>query len=107
MNEDLNHQRSELEVGSRQQQIMQQQRSVPRWTDEQLNSAMNVVELGATITVVACHFDISRSSLVDQLEGKTRTRKCGPPALLKNDEERALESYMLSMAEYGHPLTRD
>ena len=104
MNEDSNRQRSELEEGSRQQRNRRQQQSVPRWIDEQLNSAMNAVESGAAIIAVARHFDILRSFLANHLEERTRTRKRGPVAVLNNDEEWALESYMLSMAEYGHPL---
>ena len=94
-----------MDDGIAQHQNMRQQRSLPRWTDKQLNSAMNLVESGVAISAVARHFDIPRSSLADYVEGRTRTRKRGPPTILNNNEERALESYMLSMVEYGHPLT--
>ena len=68
---------------------------------------MNTIEIGAAIIVVARHFDIPRSSPADHLEMRTRSRKRGLATVLNNNEEWALESYMLSMVEYGHPLTTD
>ena len=66
---------------------------------------MDVVELGAPTIEIAQYYCISRSSFADHMEGRKKGRKYGPQAILSNKEEQALESYMLSMVEYGHFFT--
>ena len=82
-------------------------RKVGQWTDAQMSAAMAAVERGAKIRAVARNFDIPASTLVDHVNGKILQRKKGPPTMLIQSEEKALEEYILKMQEYAYPLSMD
>ena len=68
---------------------------------------MEAVEEGACIKTAARFYGIPPSSLTDHLIGRCQGRKRGPPPVLTVDEEAALETYMIDMANYGHPLSTE
>ena len=68
---------------------------------------MEAVEAGELLCAAANFYGIPKTSLSDHVHGRTRTRKRGPAPVLKQEEEQALESYLIKMADYGHPLTTE
>ena len=77
------------------------------WTDAQLRAAIAAIESGAQISAVARHCGIPRSSRSDHVDGRRTGRKRRPQPVLNTEEGQALESYILSMADLGYPLTTD
>ena len=69
--------------------------------------AMEDVEASESLCAAANFYGIPKTSLSDHVHGKTRTRKRGPTPVPKQEEEQALESYMIKMVDYGHPLTTE
>ena len=82
-------------------------RKVGQWSDAQMAAAMAVVEGGGKIRAVARNFDIQASTLADHVNGRVLQRKKGPPTVLTQSEEKALEEYILKMQEYAYPLSMD
>ena len=70
-------------------------------------AAMAAVERGGKIRAVARNFDIPASTLADHVNGRILQRKKGPPTVLTQSEETALEQYILKMQEYAYPLSMD
>ena len=75
------------------------------WTSRDLKAAIEAVEEGACIKTSVKFYGIPPSSLTDHLRGRCQGRKRGPPPVFTVDEEAALETYMIDMANYGHPLS--
>ena len=91
----------------RQRQFARGNRKTGTWSTEALESAIAAIEAGAKIKTTARYYDIPASSLTDHLYGRTLSRKRGPPTILKEDEESALETYMERMQNCGHPLSME
>ena len=72
-----------------------------------MQAAVLAVERGAKVRAGARHFDILASTLADHVNGRILKRKKGPPTVLTQSEETALEEYILKMQEYGYPLSMD
>ena len=68
---------------------------------------MDAVEPGTAIAAASRYFGIPKTSLSNHVSGRIRGRKKGPRAVLKQEEEEALETYMRDMVDYGHPLTTE
>ena len=68
---------------------------------------MEAIEGEACIKTAARFYGIPPSSLIDYLTGRCQGRKRGPPLVLTVDEEAALKTYMIDMANYGHPLSTE
>ena len=68
---------------------------------------MTALDRGAPIAAVARFHGIPTTSLADHVNRKIQGRKRGSPPILNQEEEKALETYMLQMADYGHPLTTE
>ena len=77
------------------------------WLAEQLQVAMDVVEGGTALKTAAQFYRIPPSTLSDRVSGRSLTGKRGPPLVLSIEEEKALEDYMVQMADYGHPLSME
>ena len=69
--------------------------------------AMEAIEVGESLCVAVNFYGIPKTSFSDHVHGRTTTRKREPTPVLKQEEEQALESYMIRMADYGHPLTTE
>ena len=76
-------------------------RKVGQWSDAQMAAAMAAVERGGKIRAVARNFDIPANTIADHVNGRVLQRKKGPPTVLTQSEERALEEYILKMQEYA------
>ena len=82
-------------------------RKVGQWTDEQMHAAIATVERGVKVRAIAQNFDILVNTLADHVNGRILHRKKGPPTMLTQSEEKALEEYILKMQEYSYPLSMD
>ena len=63
--------------------------------------AMNAIGNEHSYSNVSIEYKISRSSLKDNMNVKTRSRKMDPKGVLKTKEETALCKYIEEMATYG------
>ena len=68
---------------------------------------MVVVERGAKIRAIARNSDIPASTFANHVNGRILQRKKGPSTMLTQNEEKALEEYILKMQEYPYPLSMD
>ncbi|XP_052260545.1 uncharacterized protein LOC127864686 isoform X1 [Dreissena polymorpha] len=59
------------------------------------------------IRVAAREFNVPRSTLSDHVHGRVGETRPGPVSLLNDEEEGALVSYLLYMADHGFPMTRN
>ncbi|KAH3889299.1 hypothetical protein DPMN_013352 [Dreissena polymorpha] len=59
------------------------------------------------IRVAAREFNVPRSTLSDHVHGRVGETRTGPVSLVNEDEEGALVSYLLYMADHGFPMTRN
>lgn len=69
--------------------------------------ALNNIDEGMPIQLVAKLARIPASSVRDHYTRKTTGRKRGPTRILTGGEEADLKLYLLKMHSLGHPLTRD
>ena len=72
-----------------------------------MTAAMAAIKRGGKIRALARNFDIQASTLADHVNGRVLQRKKGPPTMLTQSEERALEEYILKIQEYAYPLSMD
>ena len=71
-----------------------------------MEAAMQSVEKGATVSAAARQFDVPRKTLDVRVKGRVQHRNnLGPSTALTFEEEKALASNLLYMAERGFPLT--
>ncbi len=72
------------------------------WTNEVLEEAMDVIEKGThSIRKANKSWNIPMSSLVDHLNGKTKSRKMRPRGVLTKEEDVVVITWTLVMQEYG------
>ena len=76
-----------------------------RWTDEQLQCAIEAVDNGASMKKASRRYNIPYSSVRDWCYGIWRSRKRGPRAVLNPKEEQLLVDYLLAMCDLGYGLT--
>ena len=76
-----------------------------QWIDYDLKMAIDALNHDYTIGEVSQAFNIPRTSLKDQYEGKIKGRKMGPKATLTIEEEEKLVQYMEEMVKLAHPLS--
>ena len=62
---------------------------------------------GAPLKTAMRFYSIPPSMLDDHLSQRSQSTKYGPPLVLRDEEESALEKYMIDIAEFGHPLSMD
>ena len=71
-----------------------------------MEAAMQSLEKGATVSAATRQFDVPRKTLNDWVKGRVqRGTNPGSSTALTFEEEKALASYLLYMAERGFPLT--
>jgi hypothetical protein len=69
-----------------------------KWSNESLETTMNVIQRGITFLWGANKFwGILVISLSDHLNGKTKSRKIGPPNVLTEEEDEIIVAWVLSM----------
>ena len=76
-----------------------------QWSDESLKLAIDALDQGYKMAEVSRKYEIPRSSLRDNFEGRTRNRKMGPKTILSKEEEEKLVEYIELMVHWGHPMT--
>ena len=70
-------------------------------------AAMEAVETNKMSVTAAATFDVPRKTLDDRVKGRVKHgTKPGPNTVLTLEEENALMSYLVYMANCGFPLTR-
>lgn len=79
-----------------------------QWKNEDMVAAIEAVdEKKLSICAAANQFKVPRKTLDDRIKGKVKHRtKPGPSTILTAEEEDALVSYLIYMAQRGFPLTR-
>ncbi len=69
-----------------------------KWTNQQLENAMNVMERGHTfLRKIVKYWNIPLNSLLDHLNGRTRCRKVGPQSVLIEEEDEVMVTWVLNM----------
>ena len=78
------------------------------WNEESMVAAMEAVETNKmSVTAAAATFNVPRKTLDDRVKGRVKHgTKPGPSTALTLEEENALVSYLVYMANRGFPLTR-
>ena len=70
-------------------------------------SAMEAVSQGTAVSTATKTFNVPRKTLDDRVKGMVKHgTKPGPDTVLNEEEEAALMSYLVYMAQRGFPLTR-
>ena len=78
-----------------------------QWREEDMASAMEAVSQGTAVSTAAKAFNVPRKTLDDRVKGRVKHgTKPGPDTVLTEEEEAALMSYLVYMAQRGFPLTR-
>lgn len=79
-----------------------------QWNNDDMVAAMKAVEKEAlTISAAASKFKVPRKTLDDRIKGRVQHGTApGPSTVLSAEEEDALQSYLIYMAQHGFPLTR-
>ena len=78
-----------------------------QWREEDMVSAMEAVSQGTAVSTAAKAFNVPRKLLDDCVKGRVKHgTKPGPDTVLTEEEEAALMSYLVYMAQRGFPLTR-
>ena len=78
-----------------------------QWKEEDMTAALEAVSKGTTLSAAAAAFNVPRKTLDDRVKGRvTHGTKPGPDTVLSEEEEAALMSYLVYMADRGFPLTR-
>jgi len=76
------------------------------WSKESLETTMDVVERGITSLWGANKFwGILVTSLFDHLNGKTKSRKIGPPNVLNEEDDEVVVAWVLNMQKCGLSMT--
>ena len=75
------------------------------WTNEDLTKAIDFYDLGYKLSDCAKAFNIPKSSLKNQFNGKTTTRKIGPKTVLTKQKEGFVIEYIYEMLDVEQPLT--
>ena len=68
---------------------------------------MEAVEGGTLLKTATSLHSILASTLSDRLSGQSLSGKHGPPSIFSVQEEKALEEYMIQMADLGHLLSME
>lgn len=78
-----------------------------KWDDKSMRDALKaVVDDRVSVSGAAKKFSVPRRTLDDRVKGRVRHGSCpGPKTALSKEEEGALCSYLIYMAERGFPLT--
>ena len=74
-----------------------------QWTDQALNEAMVAIDEGYQWEEVCTHYGIPKTSLRDNMSGKTKSRNMNPSPILTKEEQSFLH-FMKDMVELEHPL---
>ena len=80
---------------------------VGHWSDAQMQVALASIEKGTKVITAAKKFAIPQNILVDHVHGRILKRKKGPPIVLSQSKESALEEYICKMQEYGYPFSME
>lgn len=81
---------------------------MPKYTDDDVQKALEDIKNGAKIQSTAKKHGIPRSTLSDKVSGKSpRVRKMGPETILSIEEENVLERWVLHLAAAGFPVSKD
>ena len=79
-----------------------------KWSDQQLQAALQAVEAGELKPHrAAVKFGIPPSTLYDHLKGKSTKRYGGPPTILTHAEEKEIATACEVLQQFGYPLTTD
>ena len=77
------------------------------WQDSDMLAAMEKVEEGVPVSAAARMFNVPRRTLDDRMKGHVSHGTLpGPSTVLSKEQEDALMTYLVYMAEHGFPLTR-
>lgn len=69
-----------------------------KWIDEVFKKAMAVIESGRTSLKQAnIHWNIPCTFLSNHLNGKTRSKKCGPTSVLTKKKNETIVAWTLAM----------
>ncbi len=76
--------------------------SKSKWTNQQLEDAMDIIESGHTSLRKANKYEnIIFASLLDHLNGRTRSRKVGPQGVLTELQDGTIISWVLKIQKVG------
>ena len=76
-----------------------------RWGLKDMETAMEAVEKGTTVSEASRQFNVPRKTLDDRVKGRVQHgSNPGPNTALTAEEEKALVAYLFHMAERGFPL---
>ena len=78
-----------------------------QWDSQSMEAAIKSVQEGETISKAAKLFHVPRKTLDDRVKGRVQHgSNPGPSTALNSEEEKALVTYLLYMAERGFPLSK-
>ena len=76
-----------------------------KWSDNDLQQAIHLLDLGYSMNEVCEAFNMSKSFLRDHYSGKIKDRKMGPKSILTTTEELKLVNCMVEMQNLAYSLT--
>ena len=90
------------------QVVMDSKQKRKQWSDEDMVAAMeSVSNKTLTVSQAASAYSVPRKTLDDRIKGRViHGTKPGSDTVLTAEEEKALCTYLIYMAEKGFPLTR-
>lgn len=78
------------------------------YTDQDVYSALEEIEKGASISESARKFGIPRSTLSEKRSGRHPIEhRMGPDTVLSQEEESCLQKWIFHIADSGFPITKD
>lgn len=86
---------------------MKTTREVKRYSEEELQNALNDIKLDTSIRQAAKKFNVPFTTLLSRHNGtySGKIRK-GPATVLSNEEETELVNWILKLGKTGYPVTR-
>ena len=72
-----------------------------------MEAIIQVVEKGGYIKTTSRFYGILPGTLANHVTRSSKERKWGPPLVPSIEEETALETYMIEMVDYSHPMSMD
>ncbi|KAI5082719.1 hypothetical protein GOP47_0002462 [Adiantum capillus-veneris] len=75
------------------------------WTTEDMAKALHAREHGLSLNKCSIQFGISRGAIANWEEGRTRTKRKGPPTTLTTAEEEPLLQWIFLKCDSGHGVS--
>ena len=79
-----------------------------QWREEDMVSAIEAVSQGTAVSTAAKAFNVPLKTLDDHIKGRVKHgMKLGPDTVLTEEEEAALMSYLVYMAQRGYSSNKN